>query len=68
MHSVTNVKDKFYEIGGAVTTTTGSTYTVVDTWIYDPSDAKWEQLPDLPVSSGNFQTNGEPSWIGICFS
>ena len=63
VHSVTNVRDKIYVIGGAVTTAAGPTYTVVDTWIYDPSEAKWEQLPDLPVSSGNFQTNGGGAFL-----
>jgi hypothetical protein len=32
--------------------------TVVDNWRYDPEEAVWHRLLDLPVASGNFQTNG----------
>ena len=32
--------------------------TTVDNWRYDPEQAAWHRLPDLPVASGNFQTNG----------
>ena len=32
--------------------------TLVDNWRYDPAAAEWTRLADLPVASGNFQTNG----------
>lgn len=32
--------------------------TLVDNWRYDPHTAQWSRLADLPVASGNFQTNG----------
>ena len=32
--------------------------TTVDNWRYDPKQVAWHRLPDLPVASGNFQTNG----------
>lgn len=63
VHSVTNVNDKIYVIGGGITTPSGTTYTVVDTWVFDPAQSSWEQLPDLPVASGNFQTNGGGAFL-----
>ena len=57
-HSVTAVGGKLYVIGGAVTSPAQATYTAVDNWVFDPSAAAWRRLPDLPVASGNFQTNG----------
>ena len=63
VHSVTAVKDKIYVIGGGVTTPGGTTYTVVDSWVYDPTVAAWDRLPDLPVASGNFQTNGRGAFM-----
>ena len=32
--------------------------TLTDNWKYDPASKKWWRLADLPVASGNFQTNG----------
>ena len=35
-----------------------SAMTLVDNWRFDPARGQWSQLVDLPVASGNFQTNG----------
>lgn len=49
--AVTAVGDTLYVIGGA----TGDPYaTVIDNWAYDPANATWTRLRDLPVASGNF--------------
>lgn len=51
-----SVNGKIYVIGGASGNDNPSkeTCTIVDNWRYDPSIDRWERIPDLPVSSGNF--------------
>lgn len=50
---------KLLVIGGA----TANASTVIDNWSYDVATEAWEGLPDLPISSGNFQTNGATSFL-----
>jgi len=57
-HSVTAVQGSIYVIGGAT-----SNSTVVDNWKYEPMASQWTRLPDLPISSGNFQTNGNNAFL-----
>jgi hypothetical protein len=56
--SLTAVGGSMYVIGGATTNAS-----VVDNWQFDPARAHWTQLPDLPISSGNFQTNGNNAFM-----
>ena len=46
-----------YVIGGATTNAS-----VVDNWKFDPVRRRWTALPNLPFSSGNFQTNGNSAF------
>ena len=58
VHAFSRVGTKLYAIGGAT-----SNGTVVDNWVFDTVALRWSRLPDLPVSSGNFQTNGAESFM-----
>ena len=52
---------KLLVLGG--TAANGST--VVDNWLFDTASETWDPpdtVPDLPLSSGNFQTNGHASF------
>ena len=59
VHSVSSINGEIYVIGGALTDDKGKTHSVVDNWKYSPGSKTWSRLADLPISSGNFQTNGE---------
>lgn len=56
VHAMASVGGKLYVIGGAtgMDNSAGTYCTVVDNWRFDPKSARWERLPDLPISSGNF--------------
>ena len=61
--SLTAVRGELYVIGGATTNAS-----VVDNWKFSPGAAgagagTWSALPDLPISSGNFQTNGKNAFL-----
>ena len=56
-HHADGVLVQVYVIGGATTNAT-----VVDNWRFDPVRRRWAALPDLPISSGNFQTNGNSAF------
>ena len=58
VHAFSRVGTKLYAIGGAT-----SNGTVVDNWVFDTVALRWSRLPDLAVSSGNFQTNGAESFM-----
>ena len=62
VHAFSPAGERLYAIGGG--TANGSS--TVDNRVYDPkagSRGAWRRLPDLPFSSGNFQTNGASSFI-----
>lgn len=63
VHAVSSVVGELYVIGGALTDDQGTTHTVVDNWKYSPQTSNWSRLADLPISSGNFQTNGEGAFL-----
>ena len=64
--ALSSVGGALYAIGGmSFVPTTGShklsAMTLVDNWRYEPASRLWTRLVDLPVASGNFQTNGARS-------
>ena len=59
VHALSPAGRALYVLGGAVPN--GSS--VVDNWRYDTEGRTWTRLADLPVSSGNFQTNGASSYL-----
>ena len=63
VHALSSVKGELYVIGGALTDNAHATHSTVDNWKYTPATAKWTRLADLPISSGNYQTNGEGAFL-----
>lgn len=71
--ALSSVRGSLFVIGGMTfapvkaetrTRSTTSSMTLVDNWRYDPGTAQWSRLADLPVASGNFQTNGPMTAFG----
>ena len=62
--ALSSVRGSLFVIGGNTFVSkaqghrTTSSMTLVDNWRYDPITTQWSRLADLPVASGNFQTNG----------
>jgi hypothetical protein len=63
--ALSSLNGSLYLIGGMsfVPTTANKTAarTLIDNWRYDTTKSKWTRLVDLPIASGNFQTNGPQS-------
>ena len=62
--ALSSVRGSLFVIGGNTFVSkaqghrTTTSMTLVDNWRYDPGTRQWSRLADLPVASGNFQTNG----------